>query len=126
MTTTSNYSEHSWVDVPVGGSAPPGAPDLEASTLNEMEAGIAGAYDFKPGEVFLVVKDPVTGNWPSGWNWRTPIYSGGAPDAFVRPCADPAPNGPQMVLQGPDPSPPVVTSGTEGMYENDMRRITGS
>lgn len=120
MTYPVAYPGHAWVDVTPGSTAPPGAPDFEASTMNAIEAGIEGAYAFRAGELFVIFKDPVTGFWPSGWNSdRTPIYTGGAEDQGVRPtdlalvcCA----------WKGPDPSPPIVSSGTAGMLSNsDVR-----
>jgi hypothetical protein len=116
-----DYNAHTWVDVPENTTAPPGSPDLEASTVQVMDNAIAGAYDFRAGEMFVARKDPITGFWPSGWNNdRTPIYTGGAVDQAVRPT-DLA-----LVLvvwDGPDPSPPAVASGTAGMLSGSDWRF---
>lgn len=115
MTTTAPYSGHTWANDPTGGTK------LNATRLGEVEAGIVGAYDFKPGEVFWIRKDPSTGFWPSGWNWRTPIYSGGAIDAGVAPTADLSVH---IVWQGPDPSPGVADpGGVNGMRDGDERSL---
>ena len=122
MTYPVDYTGHNWEDVPVGATPPPGAPDLEATELNEMEDGIRGAYRWRYGDVFAVRKDPVTGFWPTGWNAdRTPVYSGGVTDAGVRPT-DLA--GVTCLWIGPDPSPGEVTSGTLGMLSgSDLRFV---
>ena len=112
-----------WVDVPVGGTPPAGAPDLEASSLNGMEADIAGAYDYKPGDVVFVPKNS-SGNWPTGYTAdRTPVYGvGAAPDAGEAPTdrLDVL-----VIWAGPDPSPGVADpGGTNGMRDGDVRFVT--
>lgn len=115
MTTTSQPSLTPWANDAAGGTK------LDAPNLNQRDSAIMGAYDFKPGEVFWIRKDPTTGFWPSGWNWRTPIYSGGAVDSAVAPTADLSVH---LVWQGPDPSPGIDTSGgTAGMREGDERIV---
>ena len=109
-----------WVDVPVGGTPPAGAPDLEASTLNGMEADIAAAFDYNPGEVVRVRKN-ASGNWPTSYlPDRTPVYgAGAAPDSGVRPTDNPEV---LVIWQGPDPSPGAATPpAVDGMYEDDVR-----
>lgn len=111
-----------WTDVAVGATPPPGAPDFEASTMNAIEADIAAAFEYKPGDVVVVRKDPTTGFWPSGYNAdRSPIYTGGAVDSGVRPTSSALVC---VIWQGPDPSPATVTSGTGGMYNYDERHVT--
>ena len=111
-----------WVDVPVGGTPPAGAPDLEASSLNGMEADIAAAFDYKPGELVIVPKN-ASGNWPTSFlPDRTPVYgAGAAPDASARPTHR---LDVHVVFQGPDPSPAAATTQgvtTDGMYDHDVR-----
>ena len=122
MTYPVDYTAHTWVDVPDNTTPPPGAPDLEASTLQAMDDAIADAYAFRAGEVYVARKDPVTGFWPTGYNNdRTPIYgAGGAVDQAVR-ITDLA--GVTVQWVGPDPSPAIVTSGTGGMLSGSDQRF---
>jgi hypothetical protein len=117
-----DYTAHTWVDVPEGTTPPPGAPDLEATTLQGMDDAIAGAYKFRSGDVFKAKKDPITGFWPTGYNNdRTPIYTGGAVDQGVRPTDLALVT---VIWDGPDPSPPIVSSGTGGMLsDSDWRFV---
>jgi hypothetical protein len=112
------------VDVPVGGTPPPGAPDLEASTLNGLEADVAAAFDYQPGEIVVVSKNS-SGNWPTSFTAdRTAVYgAGAAPDASARPTNR---QDVRVIFQGPDPSPaPATTQGviTDGMYDHDLRFV---
>lgn len=113
-----------WVDVPPGTTPPPGAPDLTAADLNGMEADIAAAFDYRPGELVVVLKDDATGFWPTAYLAdRTPVYSGGAVDSGERPTNR---TDVRIAWQGPDPSPgPATTQGTttDGMYDHDVRWV---
>lgn len=109
-----SYTPQTWTDL--------SGLEITAAHLNYIEAGIAGAYDFQPGETFTILKDPVTGFWPSSWSGRVPSYSGGAVDSGVRPTAR---TDVYCHWQGPDPSPAVVSSGTGGMLTGvDSRYVT--
>lgn len=94
---------------------------VSADRLNHMEAGIEAAGDYRPLGVIWVRKDPETGFWPTGYDANgLPIYAGGAPNAGVRPTAR---TDVTVVWAGPDPSPPPVASGIDGMHDYDVRAM---
>lgn len=109
-----------WVDVPLNTAAPDGAPDYEQGTMNSLEDDLRAAFDFKPGERVVIVKDRDTGFWPTGYlPDRTPVYSGGAVDSGKR-ITDRADV--RCEWEGPDPSPGIVTSGDLGMLAGSDKR----
>lgn len=86
--------------------------------------GESPALDNIPaGSTLTVQKDLATGFWPSGWNSDgTPSYASGANNAGVRPTARA-----DVYIQwkGADPSPAVVSTGTNGMRDGlDTRFVT--
>lgn len=98
--------------------------------LNAADAGLAGKLSTTVGgfvplsavaslTMVVVEKDPVTGFWPTGYTADgLPIYTGGSASTGVRPHDRPF----TVIWKGPDPAPPIVSSGTGGMRNpHDMR-----
>lgn len=90
------------------------------SKPTKTTGGFISIADMAPYTVKVVMKDPVTGFWPAGWTVDgAPIYTGGSGTAGVRPTS----RG-DIVCDwvGPDPDPPIVTTGTAGMRDGIDRR----
>jgi hypothetical protein len=91
------YTRQTWADEP-STSTP-----VSAARLNYMEAGIEAANGLQAGDVRFVKKNP-DGTWPARPTSRADVL---------------------VIWDGPDPSPPIVASGTGGMLNNvDKRYVT--
>lgn len=108
----------------INGLAPDGTGDLvlDAADLDAMSSGYTPAISDLPlTQGFWVVKDPITGFWPTGYNADgSAIYTSGAVDHGVRPTNRLMPG----IWIGADPPPDEVASGTGGMLKGwDQRAI---
>lgn len=89
----------------------------QLSISNTYQQTIANA---PPYSIFTVVKDSVTGFWPTSYDANgAPVYTGGSASAGVRPTSR---TDITIEWEGADPSPASVDSGTGGMLRGRDRR----
>lgn len=108
----------------VNGEAPDSGGNivLSATDVGAKDVSYTPTIDDLPlGQDTWVMKDTVTGFWPTGYNSDgSPIYTGGSASAGVRPTARLTP----IIWIGADPPPASVSSGTGGMLRGyDQRAI---